>query len=104
MKLPFSKSNLLKIVNLFRGDFKLPLMKGLPHNPIQQVCLTTSVFANGSFQHVAGHLAGVKQKCACITISKVSHVLNQKFDNLVAKLTESEMIDFDYYLRQQFKV
>ncbi len=56
----FSKSNLLKIDDLICDDIQLQSMKGLPLNPIQQVCLTTSFFANGSFQHVAGYLAGVK--------------------------------------------
>jgi hypothetical protein len=100
----FNKENLMTIVELIRADLDFASKRSSPLNAVQQVCLTLSFFASGSFQHLSGYLAGVKKTTACMTIRRVSRALVAKADKLVAMPTKAEMRTSSEKLFEKFKI
>jgi hypothetical protein len=100
----FTKENLLKVVGLIKDDLEFRSKRGCPLDPVQQTCLALSFFANGSFQHVSGYMAGVKKSTACITIRRVARALVAKSDQLISMPTMAEMRASSEKLCQRFGI
>ncbi len=87
----FTKDNLHNIVTIIEADIKYTDGRGSPLTPLQQVCLTLSYLAHGSFQHVSGALLGTCKATAHRTVHRVLRALDAKAGQFVALPVRSEM-------------
>jgi hypothetical protein len=66
-----TKGGVLKLVDKIQDDLQFPDKRGSPLSPLQQTCLALIFFSAGTFQRIAGQIAGVKKSCACLTLRRV---------------------------------
>ena len=59
-----TKSSAIELAEMLEPDLKPKAKRSDPLTPLQQVCLTLSFLANGSFMHLQSTIAGVKKYCA----------------------------------------
>jgi hypothetical protein len=78
-------------VDKIQDDLQFRDGRGSPLSPLQQTCLALTFLSAGTFQRVAGHIAGVKKSCASVTLRRVITAICQLAQNTIQLPTRSEM-------------
>jgi len=78
-------------VDQIKDDLQFQDGRGSPLTPLQQICLALTFFSAGTFQRIAGHIAGVKKSCACITLRRVTTSICRLAPNTIQLPSRSEM-------------
>ena len=86
-----NKDSANELAEILHEDLVFANERGRPLTPLQQLCLTLSFLANGSFMYVAGEVIGVKKTCAFKTLHNTVQVICNKLNYFITLPTPMEM-------------
>lgn len=96
-----TKGGVLSLVDQIKDDLQFPDGRGSPLTPLQQTCLALIFYSAGTFQRIAGQIAGVKKSCACLTLRRVTTAICRLAPNVIQLPSRSEMRrSSDYFMNK----